>query len=347
MIIKSPPVYDISHWKIVKDFSSINPRPILILTKATECYPGTPFNNITDPKFVEYFSGMKAAGIARGAFHFFRKAYNALKQAEHFVNVVKPHITDKDILVLDVEEGGEKASQLWAWFHYVRSAFPNNICMSYSRKSVLDLIVMTQAEKDYFKQIPVWTAGYPYFVDLFTSVPFFYVPDQTRFGHVWLWQYSETGTVEGIQGAVDLNWIDPIFYELIKGAGETPPPTGEIIMWKYEYINIVGGMSIRPAPNANNTPIGTLPINVKGYGNELYLYPNGDKWVKIEQGGSAVGWVAVIHGGKPYGKLTELEPTPEPTPTTPEPVYKDADIHIVMDNNEVTVTVDGQPFQKV
>jgi hypothetical protein len=88
--------------------------------------------------------------------------------------------------------------------------------------------------------------------------------------------------------------------------------------WKYEYINTVGGMSIRPAPNTNNTAIGSLPVNTKGYGNELYLYSNGDKWVKIEQGGNAVGWVAVIHAGKPYGKLTELAPTEPPPP--PEPV---------------------------
>jgi len=93
-----------------------------------------------------------------------------------------------DILMLDVEEGGEKASQLWAWFHYVRSAFPNNICMLYSRKSVLDLIVMTQSERDYFKQIPVWTSGYPDNPDLLPSVPSWYIPDQTRWGQVLLWQ---------------------------------------------------------------------------------------------------------------------------------------------------------------
>jgi len=221
VIIKEPPVYDISHWKIIKDFSAINPRPVLMLTKATECYPGTPFNNITDPLFAEYFAGMKAAGIARGAFHFFRKAYSALKQAEHFVNVVKPHITDKDILMLDVEEGGEKASQLWAWFHYVRSAFPNNICMLYSRKSVLDLIVMTQSERDYFKQIPVWTSGYPDNPDLLPSVPSWYIPDQTRWGQVLLWQYSEKGAVEGIVGAVDLNWMSPALQVIL---GDIPKP---------------------------------------------------------------------------------------------------------------------------
>lgn len=92
-------------------------------------------------------------------------------------------------------------------------------------------------------------------------------------------------------------------------------------MYKYEYINTIGNMSIRPAPNTNNTPVGSLPKNVTGYGNEVYLYPNGDKWVKIEQGGSAVGWVAVIHNGKPYGTLTEAVANPDPTPNPPETVF--------------------------
>lgn len=89
--------------------------------------------------------------------------------------------------------------------------------------------------------------------------------------------------------------------------------------YKYVYINIVGSMSIRPAPNVNNDSIGKLLMNIQGYGNELTVYPNGDKWLKIEQGGSAVGWVAVIHLGKPYGKLTEIPVTPpDPTPVFPE-----------------------------
>jgi hypothetical protein len=84
--------------------------------------------------------------------------------------------------------------------------------------------------------------------------------------------------------------------------------------YKYEYVNVVGSMSIRPAPNTSNDPLGSLPVNVKGYGNELYLYPSGDKWVRIEQGGTAAGWVAVVHAGKPYGTLTEITVVPPVEP---------------------------------
>jgi hypothetical protein len=70
---------------------------------------------------------------------------------------------------------------------------------------------MTMAEREYFRKIWTWTAGYPYFPDLFASVPSGYIPDQTKWGPVGLWQYSAHGAVTGIIGDVDLNWISPAF----------------------------------------------------------------------------------------------------------------------------------------
>lgn len=216
MIIKSPPVYDVSHWKIVPDFALVSPRPTLVLTKATE------HTSYVDSTFVKYFEDLKQDGIARGAYHFFRKAYNAVKQAEHFVETTYPHANEKDILVLDIEEGGETASQMWAWFETVRIYFPQNLLMLYSRKNILDPIPMTFAEKEYFKKIPVWTAGYPYFPDLYSRPPVGYIPDQSKYGAVWLWQYTSSGRVTGISGDTDCNWIDPVLYAMIQNTAPAP-----------------------------------------------------------------------------------------------------------------------------
>lgn len=85
---------------------------------------------------------------------------------------------------------------------------------------------------------------------------------------------------------------------------------------RYEYMNTVGNMSIRPAPNTSNSPLGFLMRGVTGYGDEISELPNGDKWVKISAGGDAVGWVAVIHLGKPYGILIDTGgATPTPVPS--------------------------------
>lgn len=207
MKIKNPPVYDLSHWEIISDFSAIQPRPALIITKATESLQGI------DGKFIEYFAGMKAAGISRGAYHFFRRAYDAVSQAKHFLETVKPHINDSDILALDIEEGGETAAQIIQFCDFVQTQCPQNLLMIYSRKNILDVIPMTQAQKDRLKKLPVWTAGYPYEPDMFDSVPVMYIPDQTKWGAVWLWQYSDRGIVTGVKGEVDLNWIAPELLE--------------------------------------------------------------------------------------------------------------------------------------
>lgn len=89
-------------------------------------------------------------------------------------------------------------------------------------------------------------------------------------------------------------------------------------MYKYKYVS-TQNMNLRPAPNVNNSPIGSIPANTVGYGDELQTLTNGDKWLKVLQGGTVQGWVAVIHLGKVYGQLTEQLPDPDPNPTPTAP----------------------------
>lgn len=204
MNIKLPACYDVSHWKEIPDFNLVNPKPILFITKASE---GT---SLIDDKFIRFAEGFMSIGCIRGFYHFNRKALDPYKQAHHFLSVIsKIDILKTDRLILDVEEGGETASQLWAWFETVRRFGPDNELLLYSRKNILDLIRMTITEKDYFKKIKVWTAGYPYFPDLYNSIPSGYIPDQSKYGECVLWQYSSHGKVTGIVGDTDLNFIKP------------------------------------------------------------------------------------------------------------------------------------------
>lgn len=239
MNIKLPAGYDVSHWEGRINWGNVTPRPRIVWCKASEG------DYYTDDTFAWNFEKLAEQGIYRGAYHFHRKAISATAQGRRFCDVVRPYITDKDYLVLDVEEGGETAAQLQAWFEYVRGQFPGNPVMIYSRKNLLDpiamfmgwlglkprhplnAIAMTQAERDYFRQIPVWTAGYPSNPDLYNSVPAFYVPDQSKWGPVWGWQYSENGAVTGINAVVDLDWLAPEFLLRLPELG-TPPPPDEI-----------------------------------------------------------------------------------------------------------------------
>lgn len=204
MIIKSPPAYDTSHWETIPDFALVEPRPLLVITKATEAL------TFVDPTFTTYMADLKQDGISRGCFHFHRKAVNSAEQAKHFCNAVRAHVDKDTVLALDVEEGGETAAQLQSWLAEVERQFPDNLIVIYSRKNILDPIAMTTAQKDFFRRFPIWTAGYPSNPDAYASVPDFYVPDQTKYGPVWLWQYSDKGTVKGIEEPVDLNWVSPV-----------------------------------------------------------------------------------------------------------------------------------------
>jgi len=328
--IKAPAVYDISHWKEVLDFSTISPRPALVITKASEAYPGAPFNH-TDDKFVRFFDGMAKAGIRRGAYHFFRKGYDAVKQAQHFVNIIKPNVHKLDILALDIEEGGETAAQIIEFCDYVQGRYPDNIFLIYSAKWILDQVVMNERQKDRLKRIPVWIAGYPYYPDMFDKVPVGYIPNQSKWGNVWLWQYSEKGVVKGIQGAVDLNWIDPVFYEIIKDDGTLPPNDGTFDppqtgdKMSYEMTTIYNEMRIRADHNTYAEVLLSVNANITVQGDELWTAPAGgaevyanDQWMHITYGG-VTGWMALTHKGKAYCKdfkiINEYEPDPTPPST--------------------------------
>jgi lysozyme len=221
MKTKNPAAYDVSHWKEIPNFALVNPRPVLFITKATEGV------SLVDSKFVRFFDGMREIGVHRGVYHFHRKAADPVKQALHFISTIGPHVTRADTLILDVEEGGETAAQLWAWFETVRKAFPDNLYLLYGRKNLLDPIPMTPWDREYFKKIPIWPAGYPMFPDLFSSIPSVwpmnYVPDQSKWGPVYLWQYSDKGYIDGIVGEVDLNLISPVFMTLLDQAPVVVP----------------------------------------------------------------------------------------------------------------------------
>lgn len=254
MIIKTPVSYDVSHWRPISDFASLNPFPYLVFTKATEAVTGI------DETFIPNFADLKQDGIHRGAYHFFRKFYDAAKQAQHFCNTVAPYITDKDILALDVEEGGEKAAQLQTWFEYVQAKFPHNLMMIYSRKNILDPIEMNAAQKEFFKKIKVWTSGYPYHPDAYSSVPVYYIPDQSRWGPVWMWQYTDHGQVEG-GGAegLDCNWVSHELAAYLGPAPSLPPPTeGETMYTCQVKASATPYVNIRQAASATSADIGNV-----------------------------------------------------------------------------------------
>jgi lysozyme len=242
-----------------------------MITKATE---GT---SITDSKFIRFMDGMKQAGYVRGCYHFHRKALSPLNQADFFCKTIKPYIDRDTLLILDVEEGGESAAALQTWFNAVRAAYPQNRTLLYSRRDILEQMLMTAGQKEFFQKIPVWAAGYPTYPDKYDYVPTMYMPDPSRFGAVVLWQYSAHGAVEGIVGDVDLNWIEPAYYRILGGTS-TPPEdeTGEPMTTLYGTVTTSSTLQIRSGPGISYADIGDLH-----YGDKLEASESVGGWWKL------------------------------------------------------------------
>lgn len=327
-MIKEPACYDLSHYiKKIADFKLISPKPALLITKATEADPTTTIYH-TDEKFIDFFTRMMDIPTIRGAYHFNRKASNPYRQAEHFISVLsKVDVLPTDFLILDVEEGGEKAASLWAWFETVRKAYPQNRLMLYSRKNLLDPIYMTVGEMLYFRNIKIWTAGYPFFPDLFSTVPKGYVPDTTKYGPTVLWQYSGSGKVTGIDGAVDLNWIEPTFYLTL---GDNSPKdvnmaefTAKCTDDRNKFWVSIGGDNTNQTVKSGQDVRGDAESTVAGVKYLHITYP-------------IVGWTKAIW----FSALTYVTPT-EPPPPPPPTVTKTHDIEVFSDGS---IKIDGNPY---
>ena len=150
----------------------------------------------TDPQFATNWPGMKAAGLLRGAYHFFEPADDAVAQAQFFLRTVQPTAGDLPP-ALDVETLGTSAAALWdgveAWLQTVAAATGVQPFL------YLDPSFATQnGAPSTLATYPLWLAQYG--VDQ-PTVP----SDWTAWT---LWQHSESGTVPGITGAVDLDLFE-------------------------------------------------------------------------------------------------------------------------------------------
>jgi len=149
--------------------------------------------------FARNWAGMKAAGIQRGAYHFFRPASSVQGQIDLFLKTVKLEAGDLPA-VLDLETtGGLSAAQLCdraaIWLEAVEKA------------TLMRPIIYTypgfwdNLGTERFADYPLWIAHY-------TSADEPWVPGGWK---SWtFWQYSDTGSVSGVSGNVDTNIFESV-----------------------------------------------------------------------------------------------------------------------------------------
>jgi lysozyme len=148
----------------------------------------------TDPDFAANWSGARAAGLLRGAYHFYETDDDPTAQAKNFLSAVQLQPGDLPPVV-DIErlDAGGTASQtvqdLQTWLDAVEQA-TGRVPIIYTDHGFWNSLGTSA-----FGRYPLWIAEYG--VDS---------PTLPAGWTSWtLWQYSETGTVSGVTGSVDLD----------------------------------------------------------------------------------------------------------------------------------------------
>lgn len=180
---------DVSHYQGNVNWAAVKSAGIAFaVAKATE---GT---GTIDQYFSANWEKIKAAGIIRGAYHFFHASQDPRRQAQNFLNVVA--IGDGDLPpVLDIEvsdnvSGGTIISGIQIWLDTVEQATGRKPII-YTNPSFWNNYMNAA-----FGAYPLWVANY-------TTAG---TPRMPNGWNNWLfWQYSQTGRLAGVPGNVDMD----------------------------------------------------------------------------------------------------------------------------------------------
>lgn len=150
-----------------------------------------------DERFAENYAGARAAGLKVGTY-FFSQAVSveeAKEEADFTLDALKGLKLDLPV-VFDWETIGEENARADDIDRDTLTACTLAFCKAVSKK--FDAMIYTNAYQGYYllnlgelADYPIWFAGY-------AQTPIFYY----RFD---IWQYTNEGTVAGIEGSVDLN----------------------------------------------------------------------------------------------------------------------------------------------
>ncbi len=172
-------------WDLVKQMKVKNVAIGFAFIKATE---GT---SMVDARFRDNMEDIKAAGIVRGAYHFFIGSKSGKLQAENFMEAVQLKKGDLPP-VLDVEQANgasvlDMQQRIADWLTMIEKKYKTKPII-YSNIDFYNTFLAGR-----FDDYPLWVAHY-------------LVKDKPRIERSWIfWQHNETGHVTGIRSNVDFN----------------------------------------------------------------------------------------------------------------------------------------------
>jgi len=176
---------------------------------------------LRDPSFAANWTGMREAGLLRGAYHFFHPRRAAGAQARNFIAAVKKLGPGDLPPALDLELTGphdewplveplRRVSLVVEWLGRVEQAL--------GRKPVIygcPAFLSATFPSGTLARYDLWVAHH-------TPAPH---PSLPRGWRAWtFWQHSPDGAVPGVAGKVDLDRYNGPLRELLSLAGAASPP---------------------------------------------------------------------------------------------------------------------------
>lgn len=191
---------DVSHhqgeinWKQVSEMKEDNDSVGFVFIKLTEGI------SLKDDQAEANASGAKAESILFGFYHFFHPALSAKEQAFFFVE----SLPDSDYVlrpVIDVEIAQNYSAQriadsVFVFMEIVEKKTGNRPAIYTNESFFKDIF-----QNSYLKNEKFWIANYNRECE------------SMELKNVFIWQFSEKGTVDGISSNVDLNVAKPEFWD--------------------------------------------------------------------------------------------------------------------------------------
>lgn len=179
---------DVSHYQKQVNWPLVAAQDVkFAFVKATEG------QSMQDTLFCQNWDAMRAAGVMRGAYHFFRPGTSAAAQAMNFLATVDLQHGDLppvlDVEVMDGLSPEALAIGVKTWLTMVEDVW-----------KIKPIVYSNQ--KFYNQHLAGLVYGYPVWLARYTELR---KPDLTD-GHAWhFWQYGNRGRLNGIVGDVDFN----------------------------------------------------------------------------------------------------------------------------------------------
>ena len=259
---------DVSEYQGNIDFNAVkNSGKSIVYIKATE---GVTY---VDPNFATYYSNASNAGLNIGFYHFFRPDDDPRQQAQFFINTIgsrKPNC--RYALDLEVSDGygPEELTSMAIEFLEEVSALTGKNVVVYTYTNFANTSI-TSALGAY----PVWIAEYGV-----------NAPSNNAIWSSWIgFQYSESGSVNGISGQVDL---DGFMNDIFIGPANTPSDTDDS---GYVYYTVQTGDTLSEIAQRYGTTVSAI-ASLNGISNPNLIYVGQVLRIPSSSGGSSSGTIS-------------------------------------------------------